>query len=175
MNKLNAEELLKNTFDKDRESMMRALFINLFIQQNRIQTAYDNFSPEISTKQWLLLAMTSNCPAPKTLTRIGQLMGCSRQNVKQLADSLEKKGFINIIKGKRRSVCLELTEKADLYYDEICLNRKKFLEQLYKEFTDDEIALLYSFQSNIYHGIENCEKFVSARKNANVSDDESEK
>lgn len=37
---------------------------------------------EISMKQWLLLAMTECCPEPRTLTNIGNLMGCSRQNVK---------------------------------------------------------------------------------------------
>ena len=41
MDKLNTAELLAPLFDKDRESKIKALFINLFIQQNRIQTAYE--------------------------------------------------------------------------------------------------------------------------------------
>ncbi|MGN0598561.1 MAG: MarR family winged helix-turn-helix transcriptional regulator [Oscillospiraceae bacterium] len=160
MDKLKAAEYLSPLYDKDRDSMSQALFVNLFIQQNRVQTAFDKVSPEISTKQWLLLGMTANCPEPKTLTRIGQLMGCSRQNVKQLADSLEKKGFLDIKKGGSRSVCLELTEKADRYYDKMCEIRKDFLNKLYTELTDDDIKQLYDLQIKIFKGIEAAEEFA---------------
>lgn len=160
MDKLKVEEYLSPLYDKDRDSMSKALFVNLFIQQNRVQTTFDKVSSEISTKQWLLLAMIANCPEPKTLTRIGQLMGCSRQNVKQLADSLEKKGFLNIKKGGSRSVCLELTEKADQYYDEICEMRKDFLNKLYVKLTDEDIKQLYALQTKIFKGIEAVEEFA---------------
>ena len=98
MDKLNASELLTPPCDSDREGRLKALFINLFIQQNRIQTAFEKIEPDISLKQWMLLGITESCPEPKTLTRVGQLMGCSRQNVKQLADSLERKGYLSIAK-----------------------------------------------------------------------------
>ena len=86
-------------------------------------------------------------------------MGCSRQNVKQLAEALEAKGYIKINKGNSRAVCLELTEKARLYYDEIYENRKGFLEELYGVFTEDELIKLYNIQSKIFKGIELAEKY----------------
>ena len=104
----------------------------------------------------MLLGITESCPEPKTLTRVGQLMGCSRQNVKQLADSLEKKGYLSIAKGGSRSVCLELTESGKIYG-----TRKEFLEQLYCIFNDKEIEKLYSLQSRIFDGIEFAEKYAS--------------
>ena len=154
-------------FDKDRESKIKALFINLFIQQNRIQTAYDKVSAEISTKQWLLLGITANCPEPKTLTRIGQLMGCSRQNVKQLADSLEKRGYIEIKKGTKRCVCLELTDKARQYHEEIYNTRSDFLNRLYSVFSDEEITQLYKLQTRLFDGIEAVEEYTSDKQSEN--------
>ncbi len=161
MDKLNATELLTQPCDSDREGRLKSLFTNLFIQQNRIQTAFEKIEPDISLKQWMLLGITESCPEPKTLTRVGQLMGCSRQNVKQLADSLAKKGYLSIAKGGSRSVCLELTESGKQHYEEIYGTRKEFLEQLYCIFNDKEIEKLYSLQSRIFDGIEFAEKYAS--------------
>ena len=164
MDRLNISETLSPIYKNDHESRIKALFINIFIQQNRIQTAYEKISADISMKQWLLIGMTVNCPEPKTLTRVGQLMGCSRQNVKQLAEALAAKGYIKIIKGQSRCVCLELTEKANHYYDEIYNSRKEFLDKLYGVFTEDELITLYNMQSKLFDGIELAEKYASERR-----------
>lgn len=108
--------------------------------------------------------MTANCPEPKTLTRIGQLMGCSRQNVKQLADSLEKKGFIKIKKGGSRSVCLELTEKADQYYDEMCELRRQFLDKLFSSLNDEEVRLFFKLQNKLFKGVDAAEDFAAEKQ-----------
>ena len=68
-----------------RAKQEKGLFASLFILQNRLQTAGEKLQTEISMKQWLLLAMAECCPEPRTLTNIGELMGCSRQNIKKLA------------------------------------------------------------------------------------------
>ena len=83
--------LLKE-FDCDMEHRIQAIFSSIFIMQNRMQTAGEKIQTQISMKQWLLLAMAGSCPEPRTLTNLGTLMGCSRQNVKKLALALEKRG-----------------------------------------------------------------------------------
>ena len=72
---------------------MQAIFSSIFVLQNRVQTAGEKLQTEISMKQWLLLAMTEYCQEPRILTNIGNLMGCSRQNIKKLALALEKKAL----------------------------------------------------------------------------------
>ena len=44
-------------------------------------------------KPWLLLTMTACCPKPRTLPNIGNLMGCSRQNIKNHLSLLKRKGL----------------------------------------------------------------------------------
>ncbi len=68
----------------DSEIMRRqGIFASIFIIQNRLQTACDKLDEEITMKQWLLLAMAGTTENPMSLTDLGRLMGCSRQNVKK--------------------------------------------------------------------------------------------
>ena len=106
-------------FDSDTEHRVQAIFASLFIIQNRMQTAGEKIQTQISMKQWLLLAMVGCCPKPRTLTNVGNLMGCSRQNVKKLALALEQKGFVCLQPEENNSVCIELTEKAGDYSKEM--------------------------------------------------------
>ena len=81
----------------DSEIMRRqGIFASIFIIQNRLQTACDKLDEEITMKQWLLLAMAGTTENPMSLTDLGRLMGCSRQNVKKIAHSLEQKGFLRL-------------------------------------------------------------------------------
>ena len=82
---------LLEQFDCDTSHRIQALFSGIFIQQNRLQTACEKIQTGLTMKQWLLLAMLECCDEPKTLSNVGRLMGCSRQNVKKLADSLMDK------------------------------------------------------------------------------------
>lgn len=93
----------------------QALFASFFVVQNRLQTACEKVQTGISIRQRHLLAMTQICRKPATLTDIGALMGRSRQNVKNLAAALEKKGFVRFVYGTNDSVLIEITEKADEY------------------------------------------------------------
>ena len=90
--------LLKE-FDCDTPHRVMALFCSIFIQQNRMQTACEKIQTDMSMKQWLMLAMLEQCPEPKTLTNVGKLMGCSRQNIIDLT----KRGKLHPIKTSEKS------------------------------------------------------------------------
>jgi len=76
----------------------QAIFTSIFVLQNRLQTACERIQTEITMKQWLLLAMTGACADRPSLTNVGNLMGCSRQNTKKLALALERKGLLKFKK-----------------------------------------------------------------------------
>ena len=132
-------------FNCDTTHRMQAIFSSIFVLQNRMQTAGEKLQTKISMKQWLLLAMTACCPEPRTLTNIGNLMGCSRQNVKKLALALEKKGFVHLQLSSNNSVLVELTEDVQRYAEEIGERKMKALSLLFSDFSEEEIGqLLYS-------------------------------
>ena len=95
-------------------------------------------------KQWLLLTMISVCPEPHTLSNIGRLMGCSRQNVKKLITILEKKGYVIITEGSNNSICVELTNKVNKYSNDI---GKKQIEKNRKKMIISMIILFNSVLS----------------------------
>ena len=147
-------------FDCNTEHRVQAIFSSIFVLQNRMQTAGEKIQTQISMKQWLLLAMTACCPEPRTLTSVGNLMGCSRQNIKKLALALEKKGFVRLILGGNNSVCIELTEKVGQYAKEIEERHLQALKLLFSDFKEDEIKLLFRLYSKLFAGMERVEKYA---------------
>lgn len=139
---------------------MQAIFSSIFVLQNRMQTAGEKLQTEISMKQWLLLSMTQCCPKPRTLTNVGNLMGCSRQNVKKLVSALEKKGFVRLLSGSNNSVCIELTEEVDKYAEEIGERQAKALNLLFSDFTEEEVEQLFTLYAKLYAGIERVESYA---------------
>lgn len=144
----------------DTEHRMQAIFSSIFVLQNRMQTAGEKLQTQISMKQWLLLAMAACCPEPRTLTNVGTLMGCSRQNIKKLALALEKKGFIRLLSGANNSVCIELTDKVGQYTEEIGERHLQTLKLLFSDFSEDEIKQLFSLYTKLFAGMERVEKYA---------------
>ena len=147
-------------FNFDTLHRMQAIFSSIFVLQNRMQTAGEKLQTKISMKQWLLLAMTACCPEPRTLTNIGNLMGCSRQNVKKLALALEKKGFVHLQLSNNNSVLVELTEEVQRYTEEIGERQMKALSLLFADFSEEEIGQLFFLYSKLYTGLERVENYA---------------
>ncbi len=79
---------LNAKFSGSTEDRKKAIFSTLFIAGNKLQTLFDNHIPEISLKQFMLLSVVRQSEEPLTFTQLGNLLGCSRQNIKKLADVL---------------------------------------------------------------------------------------
>ena len=154
-------EKIFEQYDCDTEHRVQAIFSSIFVLQNRMQTAGEKLRYlQISMKQWLLLAMAACCPEPRTLTNVGNLMGCSRQNIKKLALALEKKGFVRLMLGGNNSVCIELTDKVGQYAEEVGERHLQSLKLLFSDFNEDEIKLLFRLYAKLFAGIERVEKYA---------------
>lgn len=156
---MKSEEIFAS-YNSDTTHRVQAIFSSIFVLQNRMQTAGEKLQTQISMKQWLLLAMAASCPEPRTLTNVGNLMGCSRQNIKKLALALEKKGFIRLLLGSNNSVRIELTEKVQEYSEEVSQRHLQSLKLLFEDFSEDEIAALFRLYRKLYAGIERVEKYA---------------
>ena len=146
-------------YNTDRLTREQALFTSIFIIQNRLQNSGERIQNELSMKQWMLLTMISVCPEPHTLSNIGRLMGCSRQNVKKLITTLEKKGYVIITEGSNNSICVELTNKVNKYSNDIGKKQIELLNLLFQEFSDNEIETLFNMLLKLYSGLGYVESF----------------
>ena len=156
--------LLKE-FDCDTPHRVMALFCSIFIQQNRMQTACEKIQTDMSMKQWLMLAMLEQCPEPKTLTNVGKLMGCSRQNIKKLAAALAQKGYLTMTEGANNAVCLEETEKVAAYSAQMAERRSQVMQLLFADFSEEEISQFYALQGKLYAGIQRVEEYAKTVDN----------
>lgn len=124
-----------------------ALFGLFFAFHSRLQTVGDSFYEEITCKQFFLLACMNlfQDEAP-TANELAKTMGCTRQNVKEILNSLEKKQFIRLEvdqedKRKRR---VYLTENALHMTDKYQEKETIFMKYLFEGISDEEIDSAYN-------------------------------
>lgn len=129
-----------------------ALFGLFFAFHNRLQTVGDSFYEEITCKQFFLMACMNLYPdeAP-TANELAKTMGCTRQNVKEILNSLEKKQLIRLEADERdkRKQRVYLTENAMLFADRYRQKEEEFMKYLYEGISDEEVESAYCIISKI--------------------------
>lgn len=153
-------------FSNTTENQRKAIFSTLFIAGNKLQTLFDKNIPEVSLKQFMLLSIVRQAKEPMTFTQLGSLLGCSRQNIRKLADVLVKKGFITIVQSPldTRAMCICPTEKVNDYFQNDFSKYQDELKYLFEVYTDKEIETLFMLLSKLYTGIENLEKKTAGQE-----------
>ncbi len=162
---MNLDDLIKR-FSDTTEHQIKAIFSTLFIAGNKLQTLFDNRIPEVSLKQFMLLSLIRQSEEPLTFTKLGTLLGCSRQNIKKLADVLVKKGFITISQSPSdtRALCICPTEKVTDFFENDFTVYQEELKYVFEVYTEEEIATLFQLLSKLYDGIEHLENNISKKE-----------
>lgn len=147
-------------FSDTTEKQQRAIFSALFIATNKLQTLFDKNIPQLSLKQFMLLAIVRQSKEQLTFTQLGNILGCSRQNIKKLAEILEKKGFITIQQSPQdpRAMSIFPTAKVEQYFERDFSQYQEELKYLFEVYTEEEVETLFILLSKLYAGIENLEK-----------------
>lgn len=146
---------LTEQFRLGRENQAKAIFASLFILSNQMQTIFDRDIPKITLKQFNLLSMVRLSEEPLSFSQAGELLGCSRQNVKKLALALEKKGFVRLTRdpSDQRVSLIEPTQALHDYYREEFSRYEKQLNVVFLDYTDEEMEAFYSHMMKLYDGI----------------------
>ena len=153
-------------FSDTPERQGKAIFSTLFIAGNRLQTIFDSRIPEVTLKQFMLLSIVRQSKEQLTFTQLGNLLGCSRQNIKKLADVLRKKGFLTIEKSPLdpRAMRICPTEKLQDYFQNSFSKYQQELQYLFEVYTKEEIQTLFALLSKLYTGIDRLEKRDSGER-----------
>ena len=153
-------------FQDTKENQSKAIFSTLFIIGNRLQTLFDHRIPEITLKQFMLLTMVIQSKEQLTFTQLGQLLGCSRQNIKQLALTLEKKEFVKIIQNEKdtRASTIMPTDKCFDFFGTIFVSYQEELNYFFQVYTTEEVAQLFSLMMKFYEGMDRLEKQTNEKK-----------
>ncbi|AXY26309.1 MarR family transcriptional regulator [Suicoccus acidiformans] len=135
------------------------IFFSLFNISNRIATDIDNSLSDLTLKQLLLLIAVEIIQGG-SYTELGNIMGSSRQNIKNLAIALEKKGYVSIIPDPNDSRAFKVisTERTKDHFEEMDLLYSKKLVELFSAFSDDEVAQLFALFDKFFQGVEVMER-----------------
>ena len=142
----------------------KAIFSTIFIVGNRLQALFDRHIPGLTLRQFMLLSIARQSPEPLTLTELGALLGCSRQNVKKLALALERGGFARLCRPESdgRALTLEPTEKAEDYFANVFPRFVSKLGALFSVYGEDETAQLFSLMMRLHEGLDRLEELIES-------------
>lgn len=135
---MNRDDLIKGMANE------KVLFGLFFAFSNRLQVAGDQFYEEITCKQFFLLICLSVFKQySPSINELSDVMGSSHQNVKQIVNKLEEKGFVRIVvdNDDKRKLRVEMTEKMDSFKERYQQQEIDFMELLYKDVSQEDISI----------------------------------
>lgn len=132
------------------------IFGALFVFANKLQLIGDRLDPNITMKQWLLVAVLSQFgeKAP-TISELAAFMGCSRQNVKKLTGRLSEKGLLQLQKDQKdsRQTRLRLTGACKDYFAARAGREEEWLSQVFSGIGQAQMDGLYQGMKQLEQNI----------------------
>lgn len=135
------------------------LFAYIFLLSQRLQYISDKQlkGNGLTTKQFLMMAVTEKSfDHSPGIKEVAEALSTSHQNIKQMANQLEKKGFIEQFKDPNdmRVTRLRNTEYCKDFWDNHADEQMMDIMQMFKELTDQEIETMYVISKKLYQTLE---------------------
>ena len=133
----------------ERSELEALTFGKLFVLHQHLSRAADAFFEPLGVtgKQWLLLALlTRGVDRPPTLSEAAALYGTSRQNIKQIASQLEKRGFVEVrADGEdRRALRLHLTDRVSVFEEpQAASTQAEMLHSVFESLDTNDLSDLH--------------------------------
>jgi DNA-binding MarR family transcriptional regulator len=128
-------------------------FATLFSVSNKLQVKSDMILEFLTMRQLMTMIAIIHLPKGEaSLNRIARKMGTTKQNIKQLVNAIEKKGFIKIIPSEtdKRAYSIEINEERKGDFVECYMHGMGFLEEIFKGFTESELEIFWEMLKRLY-------------------------
>ena len=108
---------------------------------NRYQAKADSFFQEVSWKQFFAIICINLCDESPTIKELAEIMGSSHQNVKQILNKLEDKGFVKTILDKedKRKQRVYVTEKCERFCQSTKSESENKIRQMFDGIPEEQI------------------------------------
>jgi DNA-binding MarR family transcriptional regulator len=135
-------------FASSRIDMARFILVMLFMVEQRWHYFIDKeLEPDnITMKQWLMLIVISaGFRSPPSIQEVAEAMSTTHQNVKQVAASMERRGFMVLERdpGNKRIIRLKITDRCNALFQRRNEDDKKAIASMFENLTDDEMKALF--------------------------------
>ncbi len=133
------------------------IFGSILLLANKLQILGDRLIEDISLKQWFLLIIIKLIAKENpSITDIAENIGNTRQNVKQMLNTLEKKGYVITQKSKEdgRALSVYLTEKCYKYFERNEHSGDVILDKLFQDIEPSEYDSIIKIFNILFQNIE---------------------
>jgi DNA-binding MarR family transcriptional regulator len=150
---------LRIVSDDDLLPLRAELFGSAFVLVQHLGNRMDALlAPmDLTTRQWLLLAVLSRAAAPMSLSQAAAAYGSSRQNVKEIALGLERRGYLRLAPdpADARALLLHPTPVVARTFDppDAQAQGSDFLAGIFAGLSPTELADLHRLLLRWLHGL----------------------
>lgn len=133
--------------------LMQQVYSTLFSLSNKLQIRGDEYLKGLTSRQLMTMMAIIHLPEDgTTFNNIARKLGTSKQNVKQMVTIIEKKGCVVIVQSEtdKRSYNVKITESGKQILFECSERGVVFFEDVFKDFSEEELELLWSFLKRMY-------------------------
>lgn len=132
----------------------KLLFSGVFVQENQLHAIMDRYLKEMTCKQWLVMIVADAYDTPPDLSSLAKMLGCTRQNIKKLAVSLEKAGYVVLEPSEKdgRSLCVHIKDKGKKIIENSKNMEEKVHSSLFRDFSDNEIEEYFRLSEKMMSG-----------------------
>lgn len=125
---------------------IQQIFATIFYLSNKIQVQGDKLDERITVRQWMVLLTVVHLPEDQaSYSQIADKMGCTKQNVKHIIDSLEKKNFVYLEKNEKdkRAMNIRITEECKKIMEDYYEKGNQFLSNMFSNFNENDLKVLW--------------------------------
>ena len=134
--------------------LMQQTFATLFSLANKLQVKGDQTLHHLTVRQFMAMLAVIHLPdGEASLNNIARKLGSTKQSVKQLINLVESKGYVNTVPSQRdkRAVNVIITQPGSQAMFEDNERGMKFFDDLFHEFTSEEMEILWNLLKKLYH------------------------
>ncbi len=147
---------VKDAFASSRLDMARFVLVMLFIVEQRWRYIIDKEleADGITSKQWLMLTVISaGFKSPPSIGEVADAMSTTHQNVKQIAASMERRGFMTLERDEKnkRIIRLKVTDRCHALFKKREEKDVKAILSMFENLADDEMRALFNVIAKVEH------------------------
>lgn len=132
---------------------MHQTWSTLFSTANKLQITGDKYLKKLTIRQIMVLIAIIHLPENETtLNNIAKMLGTSKQNVKQIVSSLEKKDYLKtfICPKDHRALNIHITKIGKTTLLDCSEPSLKYFADIFHEFSTEEMETLWNLLKKLF-------------------------
>lgn len=139
----------------------QTVFAYILLIANKLQIFGDSIMKEFTLKQWFLMLMITKMDTLEpSIKQIADFTGSTRQNVKKMLESMEKKGYIKMEPSQEdaRALSVIVTQKAYEYLKKHKADGENLVNLIFNGVDEKKLDVVIDMSDQIFVNLQNSGK-----------------